>query len=771
MNLSPKQRQQLIQWLSELPQAQLDQFLFILNPPSGTISSAPAPPATRVAELLNWAKGSSSPGIPELMERLRDFIEASAPGKLEEFDAAFLGTPTESENTAEDICPYQGLEAFTPETRQFFYGRQDTVELLVQKLETFNFVPVIGPSGSGKSSVVRAGLVPSLEAKGWRVLEPMKPRVNPMASLELTISTLFHRATDIKKAQRLLQQQGLPPILEMLTESSARAKTLLVIDQFEEVFTLCAIEAERSRFIDCITAVQTLENSPLAIVTTMRADFVEPWLDYGDLVQTIQNQAVWLGRLQGENLRQAIEQPAKDLGYSFGPGLLDFILRDVQEEKNCLPLLEFALTELWEQRNNQNKELSLATYTTMQGLKGALNKRAEEVYNNDLTTDEERAWAKRLCLELVRIGPDINDTRQPQLRESLLALAKTENDREVLQEVIEALVEGRLLVTTKGDEVDLAHEALMTGWERFAQWRQKDRDRRRLIQRVRDTETEWNTKGKDEKYLLQGGLLAEVREQWETLVSGFVDSTQQFYWQSDQQEKEQVGALKRALAESKLSEQALRVINLLPVQPHEAAAIAIQNTIDSYQKLQGTIMPSVYSGLKIVFKKVKESNRLLGHEGAVRSVAFSPCGQFIVTGSEDRTLRLWDLHGELVCKPFKGHEDEVWSVAFSPDSQIIASGSEDSTLRLWNLSGDLIIQPLVGHQHRVWSVTFSPDGQYIVSAGRDQMIRLWNVSTGSISKCFRDSLSPIRSLAFSPNGQYILSGSGVHPSYVMSNNT
>jgi energy-coupling factor transporter ATP-binding protein EcfA2 len=391
---------------------------------------------------LAWVK--SGPGLAEFLTQLRNFIEASAPNKLEEFDATFPGLhPTDAE-TEEDIYPYQGLEAFTPETRQFFYGRQDTVDLLVQKLETFNFVPVIGPSGSGKSSVVRAGLVPTLEASGWRVLEPIKPRMTPMASLELAISTLFQRATDIKKALRLLQQQGLPPILEMLTAApaTARAKTLLVIDQFEEVFTLCAIESERSRFIDCITAVQTQENSPLAIVTTMRADFVEPWLDYGDLVQTIQNQAVWLGRLQGENLRQAIEQPAKDLGYRFSDGLLDFILRDVQEEKNCLPLLEFALTELWEQRNRQNKELSLTTYTTMQGLKGALNKRAEEVYNDDLTTDEERTWAKRLCLELVRIGPDIKDTRQPQPRENLLALAKTESNQDVLEEVIEALVEG-----------------------------------------------------------------------------------------------------------------------------------------------------------------------------------------------------------------------------------------------------------------------------------------------------------------------------------------
>ena len=547
MNLSTKQRQQLILWIAALPQAQFDQLLFSLKPPAGTIASGQLEQGTRASQLLTWAEGMLGPGIPEVLRLLRSSLESVAPNKLEEFDETFPGLQPTAAELEEEICPYQGLEAFTPETRQFFYGRQDTVVLLEQKLDTFNFVPVIGPSGSGKSSVVRAGLVPSLEASGWRVLEPVKPRVNPMASLELVISMLFQRATDIKKAQRLLHQQGLPPILEMLQTSttSPPAKTLLVIDQFEEVFTLCAIESERSRFIDCITVVQTLANSPLAIVTTMRADFVEPWLDYGDLVQTIQNQAVWLGRLQGENLRQAIEQPAKDLGYRFGPGLLDFILRDVQEEKNCLPLLEFALTELWEQRNRQNKELSLTTYTAMQGLKGALNKRAEEVYNDDLTTDEERTWAKRLCLELVRVGPDIKDTRQPQPRKELLALAKTEDDREVIQEVIEALVEGRLLVTTKGDDVDLAHEALMMGWERFAEWRQQDRDFRRLLQRIKDAYREWKTYEQNDKFLLSEGLLFQLEsaeENWQIYlnseVSNYCRLSQNFYKHNQKRKRE-----------------------------------------------------------------------------------------------------------------------------------------------------------------------------------------------------------------------------------------
>ena len=284
----------------------------------------------------------------------------------------------------------------------------------------------------------------------------------------------------------------------------------------------------------------------MAIVTTMRADFVAACLDYGKLVQPIQDQAVWLGPLQGEDLIQAIGQPARDQGYTLGSGLLEFILDDVKAEKNCLPLLEFALTELWEQRDSQKRELPLQAYIDMQRLTGALNKRAEDVYNNELNTKEERNWARRICLELVRIGPDVQDLRQRQPRKALLAMGETQADQDTIDEVIEILVQGRLLVATTAGEVDLGHEALMIGWKRFGHWQQEDRDRRRLIQRVRDTEREWNGKGRDDNYLLQGGLLAEVREQWQTLEAEFISSTRKFYYHSKEKRKQAESALEEA---------------------------------------------------------------------------------------------------------------------------------------------------------------------------------------------------------------------------------
>ncbi len=672
-----------------------------------------------------------------------------------------LGVPTQVEQTnlmaLDKVCPYQGLEAFTPETRQFFYGRQATVELLLQKLTEFNFVPVIGVSGSGKSSVVRAGLMPSL-GPNWLVLEPIKPDAEPMAELRQAMRSLFTRAADKNRVTELLNGPGLLPVLEMLpaTLKAGVQKVLLVIDQFEEVFTVCPIEDDRARFINCITAVQTLENSPLAIVTTMRADFVEQWLDYGDLVQTIQHQAVWLGRLQGEDLVQAIEQPAKDLGYAFGPGLRDLILDDVQVEKNCLPLLEFALTELWEKRDHPQKELPLKAYTDMQRLTGALNKRAEDVYNDNLASDEERQWAKRICLELVRIGPEVKDTRQRQPRGALLDMGKGPRERDVINEVIEALIRGRLLVPTREDEVDLAHEALMVGWQRFAEWRQEDRDRRRLVQRVRDAETEWNSKGQDERYLLQGGLLEEVREQWKALQDCFISSTQRFYQCSDKQEKDQGAFVIGALTEAELQAQSLKIMDLISINPLEAAAIGIHNTGISQRKLEGKIIPSVQKGLRTVFEKAKEINCFQSHKSPTISLSFSPSNQYIASGNGSN-IRIYDYKNNLINSSFLAHKDSVNSVAYSPDGQLIASGSQDKTIRLWSLDGTLLFDSFVGTP--VISVAFSPNGQLIASGSDDCKVRLWDLSGQQISNPFTGHSSFVSSVAFSPDNETIVSGS------------
>jgi|GEM_PF-1355298 len=211
-----------------------------------------------------------------------------------------------------------------------------------------------------------------------------------MAALQAAFCALFTQPEDWPEVYSLIETIGIARIFNPDPEEDAldppdlpttpNAKVLLVIDQFEEVFTVCPSEAERQQFIQRITEISQTPALPLAIVTTMRADFVEPWLSYGALVGAIQQQAVWLGALEGQDLRDAIEKPAQKQGYQFGDGLLELILTEVEQEKNSLPLLEFALTELWSYRDTQRRLLPMAAYQTMGRLMGALNTRAEAIY-------------------------------------------------------------------------------------------------------------------------------------------------------------------------------------------------------------------------------------------------------------------------------------------------------------------------------------------------------------------------------------------------------
>ncbi|MEL6813536.1 MAG: caspase family protein, partial [Cyanobacteria bacterium J06598_3] len=477
--------------------------------------------------------------------------------------------PTVSE--VSEVCPYQGLRAFTPKTVEVFFGRDGDTQTLLRKLQDSNFVAVLGPSGSGKSSVVRAGLVTRLVAQGWQVVT-MKPDSSPLAILKMKIRE-FLSANGVAAGEKreLLHTLETVGLGEMVQQLPGVDRILLLVDQFEEVFTLCE-KAEQQRFVGELLAVRERADARLVVVVTMRSDFVNEWLAVGYPAAVIERDVVWLGPLRDANLRDAILKPAQKRGYAFGEGLLELLLADVAAEDNCLPLLEFALTELWEKRDTQAKKLTAAAYREMGGLKGALNERAETVYNS--LREVDKPWAKRVCLRLVRLGVGEKDTRQRQLKKGLLAMGGPEaspneqqqQTRQMIADVIQALVAGRLLVGD-GDYIDLAHEALLEGWVRFAAWRQEDRDLRRLEQRMGDEYETWKrvkeTAEKDEdEYLLKGGLLAEVREQREALSKRLEESRpmlMKYFADSDRKDAETVATLQRALADANVRAESLKV--------------------------------------------------------------------------------------------------------------------------------------------------------------------------------------------------------------------
>jgi energy-coupling factor transporter ATP-binding protein EcfA2 len=492
-----------------------------------------------------------------------------------------------------DICPYKGLEAFdfNEDDPKYFYGRTALVSELIEKVRQGNFLAVLGSSGSGKSSVVRAGLLYQLKlgqrlsgSHQWKILPIIRPGKQPLQSLAAAFVTTEEsekRAERLRKTyERELRIQGAAGLRELVAEFDAPT-VVLVVDQFEEVFTLCQDVEERQSFFDCLLGavedsdqVETADLPSLKVAIAMRADFLGECAEYARLAKHIQQHLVTVTPMTTEELTQAITEPAKQVGLDVEASLVIEMIGEVRNSPGSLPLLQFALRELWEKRDRENRQLTRSQYEAMGGVIGALNRHAQQVYRykdyslaspTQEREPQEQEWIKRIFLKLVRTGEGIKDTRQPQPRAKLLAIAGDDAEQqEVLSEVLDELVQGRLLVTggeeqpsgehselaltnqAKADQiVDLAHEALMEGWEEFAKWRETKRQLLRLRDRLEDALREWDREGKKNEDLIKGSLLAQVRENWQDLESELDVTGKEFYYLSDVYEQEQFSSQER----------------------------------------------------------------------------------------------------------------------------------------------------------------------------------------------------------------------------------
>ncbi|MEL7039284.1 MAG: caspase family protein [Cyanobacteria bacterium J06592_8] len=458
------------------------------------------------------------------------------------------------------ICPYQGLRVFSSNEREFFFGRNKLIDQIKKTLNETHFIPIIGTSGSGKSSVVQAGLIPWLEEEKWQILDLVIPGAFPLEELRGAFKSFFkgRKATQLKALIENADKypQGLISLIEKLPVNPERF--LLIVDQFEEVFTVCANEQAQKRFIDLLTQAAKVSDSRFKVIATMRVDFLEPCLRFEKLHQYIQTQAVFMPPLTGVDLEDVIVKPAKRQGHTLEKALVSEIRDDVGKEPGFLPLLEFALTKLWEKRDPKKKLLTLEAYNKIGRLTGALNLHAERVYKyqqddeespGEARSQQQQEWIRRIFLRLLRTGEGTKDTRQRQPKAKLLSIAGSNSkSQKQFSQLIENLVNSRLLVTGRAEllerskfpqpvedlapeteVIDLAHEALIEGWKRFAEWRQEDRDLRRLSDRLEDNLKVWKESGQKKENLMMGGLLNQVRSQWDEL---------QQYLQSPQEDED-----------------------------------------------------------------------------------------------------------------------------------------------------------------------------------------------------------------------------------------
>lgn len=599
-------------------------------------------------------------------------------------------TPVSSDDTDEILpCPYRGLFHFGPDDAEFFFGREVFVTELLQATQNRNFIPVLGASGSGKSSVVLAGLVPKLQQKGNWKFTHFRPGNDPFHALALALVPLYTPeldATDrIAQARKLadyLRGDTIPvsDIFTQIKQHHPNDRVLLIADQFEELYTLCSDEKIRRCFLDILLASFAAPNSQLSsavLVTTMRADFLGNALSYRPFADLLQNADIKLGAMNREELSQVIEKPADKLGVRFADGLVERILDSVENEPGNLPLLEFALTELWAKR--QGKELTHAAYEDIGEVQGALTTYANAQYQ--LLNPSDQKQVQRIFVQLVRPGEGAEDTRRMALKAEL---------GEQSWSLVKQLADARLVVTSRNsasiDTVEVVHEALIKNWGQLREWMSKDREFRSWQEGLRAAMQQWQEAKQDEGALLRGVRLG-VAESWlqkrsDELSSGERDFIQNSVILRERQEQQET--------RQKQQEKRLRQSITFGLSAGFIGALSL-SAFAGWQWRQSEITRSDFmaGSAKILFSQGKELDALresLRARVLVQRLKAEPSIELLnslqqaVSGLRERNR-------------LESHSNQVLSVSFSPDGKTLASGSGDNTVILWDVNfEDLLVR-------------------------------------------------------------------------------
>ncbi|MFH8336340.1 hypothetical protein [Streptomyces sp. AM6-12] len=637
--------------------------------------------------------------------------------------------------------PYRGLARFEPADAGLFFGRQRLTDRLFQQACAGRFTAVFGPSGSGKSSLLRAGLLPRLRAPGPAGPQPTAVRV--LTPGEHPLRT---------HAQRLVPADG-------------DGDTWLLVDQFEELYTLCTSPAERDQFIDRLLAATDPANQ-LRVVISVRADFLGRCAEHPQLTAALQDATVLVGPMSREELREAIVKPAQTAGLIVERALTAHILDEVEDEPGALPLMSHALLETWQRR--RGRALTLEAYETVGGLHGAIARTAEDAYAR--LTPAQGDLARGILLRLVTPGEGTPDTRRPASRAELDFGNPTDTSI-----VLDCLARSRLL-TLDHDTVDLVHEALLTAWPRLRHWIDEAREQLRVHRQLTEAARVWKQLGDDPGTLYRGVRL--------TVAAALPRSS------LSNAEKEFLDAcLAAGLAEeaavrrrTRLRHQAVALLGLLSLLATVTALYAVhaQHTADQQRDiaqsrelaarseavlprlpeaammlaLQGfRTAPTAEARGSLLSSYAKyTANELTGHTAAVQALEFSPDGHTLVTASADHSVKLWDTSTHQLTATLTGHTDAVNAVAFSPEGHTLATAGADHSVKLWDTGTQRETATLTGHDNTVNAVRFSPDGHTLATGSSDGTVRLWNTATSRTASILDLHTGAISALAFSQDG-------------------
>jgi WD40 repeat protein len=680
--------------------------------------------------------------------------------------------------------PYPGLLAFDEPDAAIFFGREneirDGLDTLSQQ-RSFGgarFLLVLGASGSGKSSLLLAGITPRLRRNPnqWIILSPFRPLGRPFESLAYALSASFEKAgerREWKELHGLISDGAGEPLAALARELQfsmrrPEATVLLCIDQLEELFTLSARE-EAERFLGTVRMAAEARASPILIAATLRSDFLGAVQSQAALREASFAQLL-VNPMALSRIGQIIEGPAAVANLELEPGLVQAMLRDTEAE-SALPLLAFTLRELWEHRRGDR--MTIEVYRDqLGGLSGSVAKAAEGVLaGTGAVFSREETQLRQAFLSLVRVNEDGRFTRRP---------ANWADLPEPIHPLLERFVQARLLISRQeGDArtIEVAHEALFRAWGRLAAW--LDQDRAFLLWRKRlDQALEfWTEGGRSRERLLTGALLREseaqlkehgdplshderaliglsVKAAWRRRVYGIVGVASVMlvlaaaaivaWQQKGEAEKQTKLATARQLAVQATSPSVR--LDLALLQSLEASHIDMD------------MVEGRGSLLYALLRSQHVTKLLTGHTGSVASVAFSADGKTLASGSDDRTIKLWNMETGAEIRALLGG-GQVTSVSFSRNGKTLASGGRDPAVNLWNVDKGNVIRILKGDGSGVFSVKVSPDEKIVASGSLYGAITLWDIQTGKGIHTLEQHTNSVRSVAFSTDGKTLASGS------------
>jgi len=759
-----------------------------------------------IAEILVLAETTIKSYIRNIYKKLnvRSRVQAIARARDIDFvinkpDASKIlstGSLPEPEN------PYKGLRAFQAADSHDFFGREKLIRMLVGRLGengTYQrFLSLVGPSGSGKSSVVRAGLIPALwrgdllGSEKWYIVDVL-PGDRPLDELEVALYRIASDSSVNLREQLERDEHGLIRASEMILPDDG-SELLVVIDQFEEVFTLVENEAHRQHFLDLLYESIVAPRSRVRIVVTLRADYYDRPLQYPHFGDLMRNRVETILPLSAEELEKAISEPATRVGVTFEDGLVSRIVSDVHYQPGALPLLQYALTELFELR--EGRQLTLAGYTQIGGTGGALAKRADQIYEEG--DDQSREMIRQLFLRLVTLGEGAEDTRRRVERAELLQLS-TEPD--LMDEIIDSYAMSRLLSldndpATRQPIVEVAHEAILREWDRLRQWLNESREDIRQERIIAQVASSWQQNDYDTSYLLSGSRLDQAIQWQDETQLALMPIESQLIMVSEQEAKSRQEAIeKQQRREAKLERRSQRILRALVGVFAVATIIALGLSIfainsrneatserDIAQRVslaaQGQVVllsgqaPELAAMLAIESLKRGYSaeadsilqtalqhgfaqQEFIGHTDNIYNAEFTGDGQKLISFSEDNTAKLWDTSTGEILMEFT-HDNKPMTGVISADGHYAATSGKDGNIMIWDLQDERVLQTLPHSTRFTWVGPFSHDNQYITSADESDTVILWDVRTGNMVREFTSPGDQFGDTRISPDGQYVL---------------